>query len=196
MFKVGLILAAYLVGSILPAELFVRWKTGRTPHEFDDNPGGGGAWRRAGPVAGVITIVFDMAKGAVPTAIALQQGFPLPWLVATAVAPVVGHCWPFYKVISLDRGGRGLGAATGALFAMAFWQVVPAYVLGALAAYRFRWLPSVGIVAFPLSLLLMLYWHVPTDRFIAGFAVMLVVLVRNVGLLLTVVRTRGAHLPH
>ena len=192
----AVVLLAYVVGSILPAELFVRWKTGRTPHEFDDNPGGGGAWRRAGPLAGLVTILFDMGKGALPTAIALRYGFPLPWLIAVAVAPVVGHCWPFYKVIHLDRGGRGLGAATGSLFVLAFWQIVPAYVVGALAAYVFRWLPSVGIVAFPLSLLLMLYWQVPMDRFLTALAVMLVVVVRNVGLLLTVVRTRGAQLPH
>ncbi len=194
--RIGLILLAYLVGSILPAEIFVRWRTGRTPHEWNDNPGGGGAWRRAGPLAGIVTILFDMSKGAVPTALALRYHFPLPWLVAAAVAPVVGHCWPFYKVIRGDRGGRGLGAATGALFVLAFREVVLAYVLGALVAYRFRWLPSVGIVAFPLSLLLLVYWRVPPERLLPAVAVMLVVTVRNVGLLWTVVRTRGAERPH
>ncbi|MCS6964760.1 glycerol-3-phosphate acyltransferase [Thermoflexus sp.] len=191
-----LALAAYLAGSILPAEIFVRWKTGRSPHEFEDNPGGGGAWRLAGPVAGMITILFDLGKGAVPTWIALRAGLSLSELIAVAVAPVIGHCWPFYKVIRLDRGGRGLGPATGALFALAFREVVPAYVLGALAAYRFRWLPSVGIVAFPLSLIFMLWWKVPPERLAAAFAVMLVVLIRNVGLLWTVVQTRGKRLPH
>lgn len=191
-----LALAAYLVGSVLPAELFVRWKTGRSPHEFEDNPGGGGAWRLAGPVAGIITILFDLGKGAVPTWIALRWGLSLPELIAVAVAPVIGHCWPFYKVIRLERGGRGLGPATGALFALAFREVIPAYVLGALAAYRFRWLPSVGIVAFPLGLILMLLWKVPLERLAVAFAVMLVVLVRNVGLLWTVVQTRGRRLPH
>ncbi|HXF70048.1 MAG TPA: glycerol-3-phosphate acyltransferase [Thermoflexus sp.] len=188
--------AAYLVGSILPAEIFVRWRTGRSPHEFEDNPGGGGAWRLAGPVAGLITILFDMGKGAVPTAIALRAGFGPPELIAVAVAPVIGHCWPFYKIIRLDRGGRGLGPATGALFALAFREVIPAYVLGALAAYRFRWLPSVGIVALPLGLILMVLWGVPPERVMAAFAVMLVVLARNVGLLWAVVQTRGKRLPH
>ncbi len=191
-----LALGAYLVGSILPAEIFVRWKTGRSPHAFEDNPGGGGAWRLAGPVPGLITILFDLGKGAVPTAIALWAGLSLPERMAVAVAPVIGHCWPFYKIIRLDWGGRGLGPATGALFVLAFREVLPAYVLGALAAYRFRWLPSVGIVAFPLGLLLMLLWKVPSDRLATALAVMLVVLIRNVGLLWTVVRTRGARLPH
>ncbi len=191
-----LALVGYLVGSILPAEIFVRWKTGRSPHAFEDNPGGGGAWRLAGPAAGIFTILFDLGKGAVPTFIALRMGLSLPELIAVAVAPVIGHCWPFYKVIRLDRGGRGLGPATGALFALAFREVVPAYVLGALAAYRFRWLPSVGIVAFPLGLFLMWWWRVPPERWVTAFAVMLVVLIRNVGLLWTVVRTRGARLPH
>lgn len=192
----GFALLAYLVGSILPAEIFVRWKTGRSPHEFEDNPGGGGAWRLAGPVAGLITILFDLGKGMVPTALALRAGFSTPELIAIAVAPVIGHCWPFYKVIRWDRGGRGLGPATGALFALAFREVLPGYVLGALAAYRFRWLPSVGIVALPIGLLSMILWRVPTERLAAAFAVMLVVLVRNIGLLWTVIQTRGARLPH
>lgn len=190
------VLGAYLIGSILPAEIFVRLRTGRSPHDFQDNPGGGGAWRLAGPAAGLITILFDLGKGAIPTAIALRAGFSPPWLIAAAVAPVVGHAWPFYKVIRLDRGGRGLGPATGALFALAFREVVPAYVLGALAAYRFRWLPSVGIVAFPLGLLLMILGRVPPERLAAALAVMLVVLLRNGNLLWTVARTRGTVRPH
>ncbi|MER3400354.1 MAG: glycerol-3-phosphate acyltransferase [Thermoflexus sp.] len=189
------VLGAYLIGSILPSEIFVRRRTGRSPHDFQDNPGGGGAWRLAGP-AGLITILFDLGKGAIPTAIALRAGFSPPWLIAAAVAPVVGHAWPFYKVIRLDRGGRGLGPATGALFALAFREVVPAYVLGALAAYRFRWLPSVGIVAFPLGLLLMILGRVPPERLAAALAVMLVVLLRNGNLLWTVARTRGTVRPH
>ncbi len=187
---------AYLVGSVLPAEIFVRWKTGHSPHEFEDNPGGGGAWRLAGPAAGLITILFDLGKGAVPTWIALRLGLSLPELTAVAIAPVIGHCWPFYKVIRLDRGGRGLGPATGALFVLAFREVIPAYVLGALAAYRFRWLPSVGIIALPLGLILMLLWKVPPERLATAFAVMLVILIRNIGLLRAVVQTRGRRLPH
>jgi hypothetical protein len=110
-------------------------------HKFRDNPSGGVAWRLAGSLPEWIAILFDLSKRAPPTAI------------AAAAALVVGHRWAFYRVIFQDRGGRGLGPATSALFVLAFREVAPAYFLGALAVYGFRWLLRIGIVAFPLGLL-------------------------------------------
>ncbi len=170
------VLGGYVLGSILPAEWLVRRRTGHTPHELGDNPGGAGAWRLAGPVAGITTILFDLAKGALPVAAADRLGLSGGWLAAAAVAPVAGHNWPFYRPW---KGGRGLGAATGALFVLAFRSVLPAYVVGAAAALWRRWVPTVGIVAFPLGLVLMVWHDVPADRVGAAMAVMLAVAVRQ-----------------
>lgn len=171
------IAGGYLLGCLLPAEWFVRRRTGRTPHELDDNPGSAGAWRLAGPLAGVAVALFDIAKGLAPVAVAESIGLRDRWLAAAAVAPVAGHNWPFYKGF---RGGRGLGPATGALFWLAWRQMLPAYLLGALAAWKRRWAPMVGVVAFPVALTLMVLGQVPAERLRAAVLVMLTVAVRQV----------------
>ena len=170
------IVGGYLLGSLLPAQWAVRRRTGRTPHELGDNPGGAGAWRLAGPMAGVLVTLFDIAKGVVPVAAAEALGLGDGWLAAAAVAPVAGHNWPFHQRF---RGGRGLGPATGALFWLAWRQMLPAYILGALAAWRRRWMPMVGVVAFPVALVLMGLSAVPPERLQAAVLVMLAVAVRQ-----------------
>lgn len=182
--KVGLsplnwpiVIGGYLLGSLLPAEWVVRRQKGRTPHELGDNPGGAGTWRLVGPKWAIPVILFDIAKGMVPVAVADRLGLSGGWLVLAAVAPVAGHNWPFYKRF---RGGRGLGAATGALFWLALPQMLPAYALGALIAWWRRWVPMVGIVAFPLGLALMTRAQLPPERVQAALAVMLAVAARQV----------------
>ncbi|MEW6047513.1 MAG: glycerol-3-phosphate acyltransferase [Bacillota bacterium] len=170
------VVGGYLLGSILPAEWVVLRRTGRTPHQLNDNPGGAGAWRLAGPGWGTVVALFDLAKGAVSVALAERLGLSGGWLAAAAVAPVAGHNWPFYKGF---RGGRGLAAATGALFWLALPQMLPAYGIGAAAALWRRWVPMVGVVAFPVGLVLMVRASVPADRVQAAFLVMLVVAVRQ-----------------
>ena len=155
----------------------MRRRTGRTPHQLGDNPGGAGAWRLAGPVAGVLVILFDVAKGVLPVAVAESVGLRDGWLAAAAVAPVAGHNWPLHRRF---RGGRGLGPATGTLFWLAWRQALPAYVVGALAAWRRRWMPMVGVVAFPVALALMWLSPVPPERLQAALLVMLTVAVRQV----------------
>lgn len=166
----------YLLGSVLPAEWAVRRKTGRTPHELGDNPGGAGTWRLAGPLAGVLVTLFDVGKGAFVAALAERAGLHGGWLVLAAVAPVAGHNWPWQRRF---RGGRGLGPATGVLLWLAWRWMLPAYALGALVAWWRRWVPMVGIVAFPAGLMAMHLGGAPEERFQAAFAVCLAVAVRQ-----------------
>lgn len=178
-----MVIGGYLLGSLLPAELAARAMTGRSVLEQGDNPGAAGAWRKAGWLAGVIVALLDAAKGAVPVAIALYFNFAPGWLVLSAVAPVAGHAWPIFS--GFRGGGRALAPASGALAWLAFPQVLAAYVLGALVAWRVKWVPAVGVVGFPVGLLLMVITRVPGDLIIAAVAVMLVVLVRQVPWVIT-----------
>jgi glycerol-3-phosphate acyltransferase PlsY len=174
--KLLIVVGGYLLGSVLPAVWIVRLKTGHTPYDVDENPGGAGTYRQAGLWAAACVGLFDVAKGVLPVALAERLGMSGAWLVVAAVSPVVGHNWPLYHRF---RGGRGMAAAIGALSWLALPQIWPALVLGALAFLWFRWVPMVGIVAFPIALVLLWLGKVPLDYFWAALVIMLVVGVRQ-----------------
>ena len=70
--------------------------------------------RQAGFGWGALVLFLDIAKGFVPTYLAIRSGSDV-WVVALTVAAVVaGHCWP---VFAQFRGGMGLACAGGCLLA-------------------------------------------------------------------------------
>lgn len=73
--------------------------------------------RQAGFGWGALVLILDLAKGFIPTYLALNVGrdnIP-PYIAAlTAGLAVVGHCWPLFAQF---RGGMGLATLGGALLA-------------------------------------------------------------------------------
>jgi acyl phosphate:glycerol-3-phosphate acyltransferase len=65
-----------------------------------------------GSRAGFITYVMDVAKVAVPVAIAWRAWPDWPYYLVVSVAAFAGHVWPVYYRF---RGGRGLSAIYGSL---------------------------------------------------------------------------------
>ncbi len=79
----------------------------------DGNPGAVNAWRAGGWRLGVLVLLLDFLKGALPVA-AAHFGARLSGaaLAAVAVAPVAGHAFsPFLRF----RGGKALTVSFGAL---------------------------------------------------------------------------------
>jgi glycerol-3-phosphate acyltransferase PlsY len=71
--------------------------------------------RQAGFGWGALVLVLDIAKGFLPTFLAVKYSGET-WVVAlTATFAVVGHCWPVFAGF---RGGMGLATAGGALLAV------------------------------------------------------------------------------
>jgi len=105
----------YLSGSLPPSIWITRLVKGVDVREA----GSGHATttntiRQAGFAWGALVLLLDIAKGFVPTWLALQFA-PAVWIVPlTAAAVVVGHCWP---VFAQFRGGMGLASAGGCLLA-------------------------------------------------------------------------------
>lgn len=74
--------------------------------------------RQAGFGWGALVFVLDVAKGFLPTYLALALGRDTipPYIVSlTAACAVAGHCWP---VFAQFRGGMGLATFGGALLAI------------------------------------------------------------------------------
>jgi glycerol-3-phosphate acyltransferase PlsY len=106
----------YLCGS-LP---FSVWVTRLVKHVDIRDSGSGHATttntiRQAGFGWGALVFVLDVAKGFVPTWLALTWNEPTYIIVLTATFAVIGHCWP---VFAQFRGGMGLATTGGAFLAI------------------------------------------------------------------------------
>ena len=83
----------------------------------DRNPGAGNVWRAGGPALGIAAAVLDIAKAAVPIAVArLALGVSSWALLPVALAPIVGHD---FSPLLRFRGGKGVAATFGAWLALA-----------------------------------------------------------------------------
>jgi glycerol-3-phosphate acyltransferase PlsY len=108
------IVLGYLLGSIPTAYLATRLATGKDVRRLGGgNVGGLNVFREVGILPAAIVGIVDVAKGAAAVAIAywLLDVSP-PFVLAAAVAAVVGHNWMVWLKFS---GGKGMGAAIGGL---------------------------------------------------------------------------------
>lgn len=112
----------YLCGS-LP---FSIWVT-RCVRNVDVRDSGSGhatttnTIRQAGFGWGALVLVLDIAKGFLPTWLALEFSGET-WVVAlTAAGAVIGHCWTIFAQF---RGGMGLATFGGALLAANWFAFV------------------------------------------------------------------------
>jgi len=111
------VIVAYLIGSIPFGYLIVRGKIGADIRETGS--GGTGATnvsRRAGKLAGVVTLVLDALKGSAAVLIA-KTVTGSDWLIAAAaIAVLVGHIIPVWLGF---RGGKGVATGAGVFLVLA-----------------------------------------------------------------------------
>lgn len=110
-------IVAYLIGSIPFGYLIVRGKVGADIRQTGS--GGTGATnvsRRAGKLAGVVTLLLDALKGAGAVFFA-RAVTGSEWIVAAAaVAVIVGHIFPVWLGF---RGGKGVATGAGVFLVLA-----------------------------------------------------------------------------
>jgi glycerol-3-phosphate acyltransferase PlsY len=160
MWPVLILIAAYLLGSIPFGYLIVRAKAGADVRE--SGSGGTGATnvsRRAGKLAGVLTLLLDAAKGAV--AIWLARALLTPdwginwWVAGAAILAVFGHCFPVWLGF---RGGKGVATGVGVFLSLMPLAVACVGLVFILVVWATRYV-SLGSItaaaAFPLCVWLL-----------------------------------------
>ena len=111
------VVLGYLLGSIPSAYIATRLAMGKDVRQLGGgNVGGLNVYREVGLVPAAVVGIVDLGKGAAAVAIAqwLLDVSPL-FVLATALAAVVGHNWMVFLKFS---GGKGMGATIGALFVL------------------------------------------------------------------------------
>lgn len=129
----GLILvASYLLGSIPFGLLIVKARGGLDIRSTGSgNIGAANVARNAGMLLGLLTLLLDAGKGYLGVWIAARYtGGNMRWVMAAAVAAVIGHMFPIWLRF---RGGKGVATALGVFLlicpmavaaAAGFWLLV------------------------------------------------------------------------
>ncbi|MFY9611651.1 MAG: glycerol-3-phosphate 1-O-acyltransferase PlsY [Blastocatellia bacterium] len=165
--KIVFVAIAYLLGSIPFGYLLIKYVFTSGEDVRSVGSGGIGATnvtRRAGITAGLLTYVFDVAKGvAAVMLMRLVAQDDYVWIGAAAVAAIVGHIFPVFLGF---RGGKGVATGVGVYLALAPYSVLSTLVLWALVVYLTRYVSLasiVGTAAVPLWTLLYygLIWPSP-----------------------------------
>jgi acyl phosphate:glycerol-3-phosphate acyltransferase len=121
--------AAYVLGSIPFGVLLTKLFGGGDVRAVGSgNIGATNVARAAGPLAGVLTLLFDVAKGAASVWLAARvSNESATWVTIAGVAALIGHCFPVWLGF---RGGKGVATAAGV-----FGVLCPFALLGALVLF-------------------------------------------------------------
>jgi len=148
--------AAYLLGSIpfglLLAKLFGG---GDVRKAGSGNIGATNVARVVGPLAGVLTLTFDTAKGTAAVWLAGRfTGESATWMMIAAFAVLLGHCFPVWLKL---KGGKGVATALGVFLALCPLAAVSALLLFVLCVAYWRYV-SLGSVAAAAAMPLLIYF--------------------------------------
>jgi acyl phosphate:glycerol-3-phosphate acyltransferase len=151
-----LLLVAYSLGSIpfglLLAKLFGNADVRKAG---SGNIGAANVARVAGPLAGILTLVLDTAKGAAAVLLAARFTHEsAAWMMLAALAALVGHC---FSVWLKFKGGKGVATALGVFLALCTPAALAALLLFALVAACWRYV-SLGSISAAAAMPLLMYF--------------------------------------
>jgi acyl phosphate:glycerol-3-phosphate acyltransferase len=154
--SLGLILTAYLLGSIPWGLVLTRWAAAEDIRSRGSgNIGATNVVRVAGKSIGALTLVLDMLKGGLPvySALLFIDHTSFAWgdmLVAVvALSSFFGHLFPVF--LKFKTGGKGVAIALGCFLAIAPGACGCAMAVFCVMVWRFHYV-SVGSLSASLSL--------------------------------------------
>lgn len=112
----GMIIFAYLCGSISSAILICRLARLPDPRKFGSgNPGATNVLRIGGKLAAASVLICDVLKGMIPVWLAYYLNVPPFYLGIVAIAACLGHIYPVFFHF---KGGKGVATAFGSIAAI------------------------------------------------------------------------------
>jgi glycerol-3-phosphate acyltransferase PlsY len=141
----AIIVAAYLVGAIPFGLVFSRLLTGKDPRRHGSgNIGATNAMRTGGKAVGILTLIADLLKGAIPVWLSIHWQAS-EWLTTgIALAAFIGHCFPVYLAF---KGGKGVATMFGVVLPWQPWIAVLAFALWLLSLRVWRYVSVSSMLA-------------------------------------------------
>jgi acyl phosphate:glycerol-3-phosphate acyltransferase len=141
--RFAIVLVGFVAGAIPFGFLIARRRGVNIQEQGSGNIGATNVARVLGAKIGVIVLLLDAAKGAVPTLVAQHYcGYP-HIIAATGAAAILGHCFsPFLK----GKGGKGVATSFGVFLVIAP-PLAGIAVLVFVAIWRITKVPALGSLA-------------------------------------------------
>jgi len=151
-----LVLAGYLLGSIPFGLILAKVLGGKDVRQHGSgNIGATNVSRVAGPLAGILTLVLDAAKGAVAVWLAARfTDHRASAMIFAGLAALIGHCFPVWLRF---RGGKGVATALGVFLALSPLAALAGFVLFLLVLLFWRYI-SLGSLTAAAAMPLLLYF--------------------------------------
>lgn len=154
-----ILLSAYLLGSVSSAVVVCHFFGLKDPRTLgSNNPGATNVWRTGSRQAGMITLVADLLKGALPVWLAQQLKLDTYIVALCGLCAMLGHLYPLYFRF---RGGKGVATFLGACLALQPLLALCQFGIWLLLAGSFR-LSSQASLATALATPLLCWWLTPT----------------------------------
>jgi glycerol-3-phosphate acyltransferase PlsY len=148
--------AAYLLGSI-PFGLLVGklFRAADVRKAGSGNIGATNVARVAGPLAGILTLLLDAAKGSLAVLLAARlTNDSALWMMIAGLCALVGHCFPIWLGF---HGGKGVATAAGSFLVLCPPAFLGAVILFFLVVLYWRFV-SLGSMAAAAAMPLLIYF--------------------------------------
>lgn len=153
---VAIPLAAYVLGSIPFGLIFAKVFGGADIRKSGSgNIGATNVTRVVGPLAGILTLILDIAKGAGAVMLAEKlSNDGATWMMVAAFAALAGHCFPVWLKF---KGGKGVATAAGVFLMLSPLACLAALILFLLVVIFWRYV-SLGSVSAAAAMPLLIYF--------------------------------------
>jgi glycerol-3-phosphate acyltransferase PlsY len=151
-----LLAAAYFLGSIPFGLILAKLFAGSDIRKSGSgNIGATNVARVAGPAAGILTLLLDVAKGSAAVWLAgrFTDQSSTAMTIAAATA-LIGHCYPVWLKF---KGGKGVATALGVFLMLAPWAALGALLVFIVVSVAWRYV-SLGSVSAAAAMPLLMYF--------------------------------------
>jgi glycerol-3-phosphate acyltransferase PlsY len=174
-----LIVFGYLLGSVptgvVASKLFGR----EDPRQSGSgNIGATNVARIAGKKVGIVTLIGDIAKGFIPTAVAIAWVQSPLWVSLVALAAFLGHIYSFF----LDfKGGKGVATAAGVFLPISYLSVLLSGVVFGVVMVKWKYVSLSSLSAAASLPLFLLFFEQSKVFFLLGLIIGCFIFYRHKG---------------
>lgn len=177
-FFIAYFVGAYLIGSIPSGLIAVKLLGGIDPRKVGSgNIGATNVNRTSGKAAGILTLIGDALKGALPVYVVLALTPEIMIASITALAAFLGHLFPIYLKF---KGGKGVATALGIMLVISPIAIGISVLVFIVVVLITRYV-SIGsicaAIAMPITLSIIIKDRVDSEYYILLTAVIAVLII-------------------